>query len=99
MHVISKARLTAFWQQHATADVPLRAWHQVAAAARWRSLEDVRQTYPHADIVGRLTVFNVGGNAFRLITRIEYSRQEIYIRAVLTHAQYDREAWKRDAWF
>jgi mRNA interferase HigB len=99
MHVISKARLRAFWETHPQAETPLRAWHQVASTAVWRSLEDVRQTYPHADAVGRLTVFNIGGNAFRLITRIEYERQEVYIRAVLTHAEYDKEAWKRDPWF
>jgi mRNA interferase HigB len=99
VHVVSKARLTAFWETHSRAEVPLRAWHQVAATAGWQSLDDVRKTYPHADAVGRLTVFNIGGNEFRLITRIEYRRQEVYIRAVLTHAEYDKEAWKRDPWF
>jgi hypothetical protein len=41
----------------------------------------------------------LGGNAFRLVVRIEYARQEVYIRAVLTHAEYGREAWKHDPWF
>jgi mRNA interferase HigB len=44
-------------------------------------------------------VFNIGGNDFRLITRVEYQRQEIYIRGVLTHAEYDKEDWKNDPWF
>ena len=44
-------------------------------------------------------MFNIGGNKYRLITRIEYERQEVYIRNVLTHAEYDREDWKRDPWF
>jgi hypothetical protein len=43
--------------------------------------------------------FNIAGNKFRLITRVEYQRQEIYIRNVLTHAEYDKEDWKRDPWF
>ena len=57
------------------------------------------QTWPSADIVERLTVFNIGGNDFRLIARVEYQRQEVYIRAVLTHAEYSKEDWKRDTWF
>jgi mRNA interferase HigB len=99
MRVISKSRLKAFWEEHPNAASSLQAWHQVASAAAWRSPRDVRQTYPSADVVARLTVFNIGGNSSRLITRIEYERQEIYIRAVLTHAEYDKEDWKRDPWF
>ena len=91
--------LKAFWESHPSAEAPLRAWYQVATRATWRSLEDLRQTYPSADLVERLTVFNIGGHDFRLIARVEYQRQEIYIRHVLTHAEYDKEDWKRDPWF
>lgn len=99
MRVISIRALKTFWESHASAETPLRAWYQVASHAAWRSLDELRQTYPSADLVERLTVFNIGGNDFRLITRVEYQRQEIYIRHVLTHAEYDEEDWKRDPWF
>jgi mRNA interferase HigB len=99
VRVISVSRLKEFWVSHASAEVPLKAWYQVATRATWQSLEDLRQTYPSADLVERLTVFNIGGNDFRLIARVEYHRQEIYIRHVLTHADYDKEDWKRDPWF
>ena len=98
-HVISRRVLADFWRAHPDAQEPLAAWYQVAASVSWRSLSDVRATYPQADPVERLTVFNIGGNKYRLITRIEYERQEVYIRNVLTHAEYDREDWKRDLWF
>jgi mRNA interferase HigB len=98
-HVVSRLRLAEFWQAHPDAEQPLRAWHQVANAASWQSLNDVRATYPQADLVERLTVFNIGGNKYRLIARIEYGRQEVYIRHVLTHAEYDRQEWKRDPWY
>ena len=97
--VITKRALVAFWDKHAAAENPLRTWYQVASAATWRSLDDVRAAYAHADLVERLTVFNIGGNSVRLIVRIEYERQEIYVRHVLMHAEYDREAWKNDPWF
>ncbi len=99
MHVISQRHLRAFWDKHPQAEVPLRAWHQVAEQATWRSHAELLQTYPSADVVQRLTVFNIGGNDLRLITRVEYQRQEIYIRSVLTHAQHDKEDWKNDPWF
>ena len=47
-----------------------------------------------ADHVGKLTVFNVGGNKVRVIAAIHYNRKRIYIRAVLTHEEYDRGRWK-----
>ena len=98
-HVISRRVLADFWRAHPDAQEPLAVWYQVAASVSWRSLSDVRATYPQADPVERLTVFNIGGNKYRLIARIEYERQEVYIRNVLTHVEYDREDWKRDPWF
>jgi len=56
---------------------------------------DVRQVYPQADAVGELTVFNIKGNAYRLIVKIEYRWEQIYIRRVLTHAEYDKGDWKQ----
>jgi mRNA interferase HigB len=66
----------------------------MAKKAQWRSLAEVRQTYPHADLVGRYTVFNIKGNHYRLIAEINYRFQQILIRAILTHADYDRDKWK-----
>jgi mRNA interferase HigB len=59
----------------------------------------MKNDYPSADLVGRFTVFNIGGNKYRLIVRIEYERQEVYIRHLLTHAEYDTDKWKQDEWF
>lgn len=58
------------------------------------SIEEVRELFPTADKVGRLTVFNIGGNKVRLIAAIHYNRHKVYIRAVLTHAEYGRGDWK-----
>jgi mRNA interferase HigB len=99
MHVISLRLLRAFWERHPRSETSLRAWYQVVRHANGSSLGDLQQTYPTADQVERLTVFSIGGNEFRLVARVEYQRQEVYVRAVLTHAEYEREAWKRDPWF
>jgi len=97
--VISLKRLREFWEEHSDAEDALRAWFKVASGAEWRSLQDVRVTYPHADGVameggGILTVFNIKGNAYRLIARIRYDYQLVNVRIVLTHAEYDKGQWK-----
>jgi mRNA interferase HigB len=99
MHIISKTVLRKFWEKHPNAEKALISWHKLTEHSQWKHLDDVRKTFPHADLVGNLTVFNIGGNTYRLITRIDYLRQKVYMRAVLTHAEYDKGNWKKDDWF
>ncbi len=99
MRVISRKTLEDFWRRHRDAEQPLREWYRTALAAEWRSIAEVRSVYPHADAVatpqsGILTVFNVGGNKYRLIARIRYDWQLINIRCVLTHTEYGTGKWK-----
>jgi mRNA interferase HigB len=94
MHVISKKRLREFWELHGDAEAPLRSWHKAARREDWHSFADVRSRFPHADQVGKLTVFNIGGNKYRLIAAIHYNRAKVYVQHVLTHAEYDRGKWK-----
>ncbi|MCB9148500.1 MAG: type II toxin-antitoxin system HigB family toxin [Caldilineaceae bacterium] len=99
MHIISIRRLREFWQIHPAAQRPLQAWYTQCGKGRWHNLAELRQIFPTADQVRRLTVFNIAGNKYRLIARVEYEQQKIYIRAILTHAEYDKEGWKNDSWF
>lgn len=99
MHIISKTALRKFWEKHNHAETPLRYWYKITSQSRWSHFDDVRQTFPSADNVGQLTVFNIGGNNYRLITKINFLKQRVYIRAVLTHAEYDLDNWKKDSWF
>lgn len=90
MHISSRKRLREFSEKHPDAKPELDAWFKVAKKAEWRSIIDVRHIYQHADPVGTRTVFNIRRNRFRLIVKIEYRIQRIYIKRVLTHADYDR---------
>ena len=99
MWTISQKRLRDFWEIHPDAETPLRQWYKVVSKASWSSLPDVRRVYPHADPVTldngtTLTVFNIGGNKYRLIARIEYVRHKVYVKQVLTHAEYSQAKWK-----
>jgi mRNA interferase HigB len=95
MHVISRKKLKEAAGRHSDLEGPLDAWFRVAKKASWRSLPDVRKIFSNADAVGRWTVFNIKGNQYRLITEINYFTRRIYIRHVLTHADYDRGGWKQ----
>ena len=94
MRVISRRALREFIGQYPNAESSLDQWYRAARRASWRSLADVRRVFPHADQVGRRTVFNIAGNNYRLIARINYRTQKLYVLAVLTHAAYDKEQWK-----
>ena len=94
MHVISRKKLNEFAEKHPEAQVPLARWYRLAKQLDFSSHAELRHTFPSADRVGKLTVFNVGGNNIRLIAAIHYNRRKIYIRAVLTHVEYDKQRWK-----
>jgi len=98
VHVISRKRLREFWSQrpYRDSEMPLREWFKTVSLAEWHNLAEVRQTYKHADPVGDCTVFNIGGNKYRLITKIFYRHQTVLVRAVLTHKGYDEKRWKDD---
>lgn len=95
MHVISRKALREFADRCREAETPLDDWYRITKRMRWTSLMDVRRTYPHADAVGAFTVFNVGGNKYRLATRIEYRTSRVYIHRVMTHEEYTKGDWKQ----
>jgi mRNA interferase HigB len=94
LRVISIKRLREFWTTHADAEDPLKTWFATAKRARWGTLVEVQHTYSYAEAAGDYTVFNIKGNKYHLITRIEYRLQMIFIKEVLTHAEYDKGRWK-----
>lgn len=94
MRIIAKRRLMELAVAHGDCVEQVSAWYVQACKETWRSLSDVRLTYRHADLVGDKTVFNIKGNAYRLITYINYEAGIIYIKNLITHAEYDKGAWK-----
>ncbi len=96
MHIITKKRLQEFWKEHPLAEKPLINWYRQVKKAKWKNLVEVRADFPHADLVGICTVFNIGGNKYRLITKIYYPAKKVLIRFVLTHREYDDKKFKDD---
>jgi len=94
MRVITRKRLTEFAEKHPDTKNSLIHWYRVMKNTSYSSLAEIRKTFPSADPVRKLTVFNIGGNKVRLITAIHYNRKIVYIRHVFTHSEYDKGKWK-----
>jgi mRNA interferase HigB len=94
MHIITRKRLNDFAERQPEARSALAHWYREMKHRNFESLAEVRAVFPSADQVGKLTVFNIGGNKARLIAAIHYNRRRVYIRAVLTHQEYDEGKWK-----
>jgi len=97
--LIKRSTLHKYALRFPKADRALDAWARLVLAGSWRNLVETRRMFPHADQTkvksGRtVTIFNVCGNDFRLITAIHYDRQRVFVLNFLTHAEYSRNLWK-----
>ncbi len=93
MRIFSRKTLREFWElpEHADSEQPLKAWYDEASKANWKTPNEIKALYKNASILkdGR-AVFNIHGNKYRLIVKINYDFAVIYIRFVGTHKQYDK---------
>lgn len=91
MRVIAKRTLRDFWSTHADSEQQLKAWYNEAEQADWKSPNDIKKDYPSASILeDNRMVFNIKGNNYRLIVRINYKYGVVWIRFIGTHAEYDK---------
>ena len=83
-------------QRSDIADRDLNAWYKLAKHVVWANFGEMKQTFGSADIVGRCVVFDVGNNRFRLIARVFYESQKMYILKVMDHREYDKKRWVKE---
>jgi mRNA interferase HigB len=93
--VISKRELFRKSLKYPDARIAIQTWAETASQAAWTSLAEIRRSFPATDMIGKLAIFNVKGNSYRLIVRVEFAGQRIYVKEFLTHAEYDKGAWKK----
>lgn len=93
MRVIAKRTLRAFWKsapRYADAQGPLEAWHQEVRAADWAMPQAIKAQFRHASILkDNRVVFNIAGNKYRLVAKVNYPYRIVYVRFIGTHQQYD----------
>ena len=99
VRLIKRSTLRHYASRFPKANRALNDWAQMVLSGKWQNLVETRRMFPHADQVkvksGKVvTIFNVCGNDFRLITAIHYDRQKVFVLNFLTHAEYSRDQWK-----
>lgn len=90
MRVISKSKLREYYKKNIQAEMPLTEWYFKMEEIRASNLLELREYFNSVDVVHNYTVFNIGGNNYRLITALHYNKQICYIRKVWTHAEYSK---------
>ena len=91
MRIIAKKTLKLFWKKHEDCEQQLKSWYDEAINANWSTTKDIKVNYPNASFLNdNRVVFNIKGNSYRLIVKINYKYKMVWIRFVGTHAQYDK---------
>lgn len=91
MRVIAKPVLRDFWNKHPDCEQQLKSWYLEALKAAWKTPTDIRRKYPSVSFLEHnRVVFNLKGNHYRLIVRINYDYGMLWVRFIGTHAQYDK---------
>lgn len=99
MHIIAYKMLKEFSIQHPNSATSLNVWYKIVKQTNFANFNELKKIFPSADVVKNaqgknLTVFNIHGNEVRLIAAIHYNTKTVYIRDILTHAEYDKGRWK-----
>ena len=91
MRVIAKKILRDFWEEHSGCEQQLKSWFQEARNAEWKNPNQIKKEYPSASILNDYRiVFNIKGNNYRLVVKINYDYQMVWIRFIGTHGEYDK---------
>ena len=95
MRIVTTGRLTQFISTFPDSEKWVKSWKKLTKSAHWQSLVDLKRVYPSADWVEGYTVFDVNHNKYRLITKIEFRYQFVFVKHFLTHADYTKGGWKK----
>lgn len=95
MHVITRARIAAAQVRFPECAAALDYWYRAMKRSRFGNFAELRAAFGSVDKVGPLYVFDVGGNKLRLIAALHFNTGTVFVRQVLSHAEYDREQWKQ----
>jgi len=91
LRVIARKMLKEFWEKHKDCEQQLKAWFRECSKAQWSDPNEIKTEYPDASIIGNnRIVFNIKGNSYRLIVKINYDYKLIWIRFIGTHSEYDK---------
>lgn len=94
MRIIGNSQLRQFAVSHPQAETPLQGWRRLIEKNDYAGWAELKSTFRTVDKVGDLAIFDIGGNRYRLIAHIRFEKRILYVRAVLTHREYEQGTWK-----
>jgi len=95
MRVVSRKAIRDASASHGEWSASLNSWYKVASNADWKNFTEVRNSWKNSDSVGRFVVFDISHNRCRLIATIKYKWKMVYVRRILSHAEYDEKVWQK----
>ena len=101
MRIIKRGPLVEFAKDWPSAASPLELWYRTTLRAEWKSQADAKKSFGQTDRAkvasgNTVTIFDIGGNKFRLVAKISFEKGKVYVLRVLTHKEYDRDQWKKE---
>jgi mRNA interferase HigB len=96
MRVVSRKTIREAVAGHGEWSASLNAWYKITKNADWKNFAEVRNSWKNSDVVGRFVVFGISHNRCRLIAMIKYKWRMVYIRRILSHAEYDEKGWQKE---
>jgi mRNA interferase HigB len=95
MRIVSRKAIREATAEHPEWGASLNAWYKISKSADWKNFADARNSWKNSDVVGRFVVFDISHNRCRLIATIKYKWRMVYIRRILSHAEYDEKEWQK----
>ncbi|MBX7096027.1 MAG: type II toxin-antitoxin system HigB family toxin [Flavobacteriales bacterium] len=91
MRIIARKTLKEFWEKHGDCEQQLKAWYDETLKAQWKTPREIKKEYPTASFLSdNRIVFNIKGNNYRLVVKLNYKYSMVWIRFIGSHAEYDR---------
>ena len=94
MHIVNYKAIRLFFATYPDARPALDRWYRLTKRARWASFAELRTTFASADFVAPCVVFDIGGNKYRLVAEVNYRSKLLFVRCIMTHAEYQKGAWR-----
>ena len=94
MDIINLDRIKEFQSKNPDSALPLKRWQDIVKSASWRNFQELHTTFRSADYFEKKVIFNIGGNNYRLVAVIDYPQQQVIVRSVMTHSEYNKGNWK-----
>lgn len=98
MKIRGKKIVEQFTRKHNGSRKPIMHWYRVASSSNWKNYDDLKQTFGTADLItknkAKYVIFNIGGNNYRMITKIDFNGNLVIVKIMMTHAEYSKDKWK-----